>query len=113
MMLAGAEGETWEERIHATIMRQWHGAYSLVILTRGVSPYAIRGRPPPEGRLKRRPRRRVGVRALRTIGCEAIRGVDPGEVIRLYDRRPFRPEGPPAARLARCHLQAHLFLAAG
>ncbi len=33
MMLAGAEGSTWNERIK-NCMRQWVGAYSLVILTR-------------------------------------------------------------------------------
>ena len=34
MMLAGAEGATWEERIHRHCMPLWRGAYSLVILTR-------------------------------------------------------------------------------
>ena len=33
MMLAGAQGDTWEERIENTMV-QWAGAYSLVILTR-------------------------------------------------------------------------------
>jgi amidophosphoribosyltransferase len=40
MMLAGAEGNTWEERLRNTMSR-WQGAYSLVVLTLdGV--YAVR-----------------------------------------------------------------------
>jgi amidophosphoribosyltransferase len=40
LMLAGAHGETWVDRI-ADAMRHWHGAYALVILTRDAL-YALR-----------------------------------------------------------------------
>src|SRR4030065_614095 len=32
MMLAGAEGDTWDKRIQ-NVMSRWTGAYSLVVLT--------------------------------------------------------------------------------
>jgi amidophosphoribosyltransferase len=86
LMLAGAEGATWEERIRAT-MPKWRGAYSLVLLTReGV--FAVRDpwgfRPLSVGRLKSGGHAAASEScALRTIGCEAIREVKPGEVIRL------------------------------
>jgi amidophosphoribosyltransferase len=86
MMLAAAEGSTWEERIRVTMPR-WRGAYSLVILTRdGV--FAVRDpwgfRPLSVGRLPSGGYAAASEScALRTIGCEAIREVKPGEVIRL------------------------------
>ncbi len=86
LLLAGAEGATWEDRIRAT-MPKWRGAYSLVILTReGV--FAVRDpwgfRPLSVGRLKSGGHAAASEScALRTIGCEAIREVKPGEVIRL------------------------------
>jgi amidophosphoribosyltransferase len=86
LMLAGAEGSSWEERIRAT-MPKWRGAYSLTLLTReGV--FAIRDpwgfRPLSVGRLPGGGHAAASEScALRTIGCQAIREVKPGEVIRL------------------------------
>jgi amidophosphoribosyltransferase len=86
MMLAGACGDTWEDRIRNT-MPQWQGAYSLVILTReGV--FAVRDpwgfRPLSVGQMRSGGYAAASEScALHTIGCEAIREVQPGEVIRL------------------------------
>jgi amidophosphoribosyltransferase len=104
LMLAGAEGATWEERIRAT-MPKWRGAYSLVLLTReGV--FAVRDpwgfRPLSVGRLKSGGHAAASEScALRTIGCEAIREVKPGEVIRLSNTalsvlQALPPADPPA-----------------
>ncbi len=86
MMLAGAEGKTWNERI-LSCMKQWVGAYSLVILTRdGV--YAVRDpwgfRPLSVGLLPSGGHAAASESgALRTLGCQAIREVRPGEIISL------------------------------
>jgi amidophosphoribosyltransferase len=104
LMLAGAEGSTWEERIRAT-MPKWRGAYSLVLLTReGV--FAVRDpwgfRPLSVGRLRSGGHAAASEScALRTIGCEAIREVKPGEVIRLSNTalsvlQALPPADPPA-----------------
>jgi len=86
MMLARNDGATWAERIkHA--MQQWRGAYSLVILTRdGV--YAVRDpwgfRPLCIGLLPSGGHAVASeTGALRTLGCEAIRDVKPGEIVEL------------------------------
>jgi amidophosphoribosyltransferase len=106
MMLARAQGNTWTERIQSC-MKEWIGAYSLVILTRdGV--YAARDpwgfRPLCVGWL---PNGGYAVAsetgALHTLGCEAIREVNPGEVTTLSDNalvvhQALRPHNP----LARC-----------
>jgi amidophosphoribosyltransferase len=86
MMLARDAGATWEERIKAA-MQKWQGAYSLVILTRD-SVYAVRDpwgfRPLAVGAL---PAGGYVVAsetgALRTLGCEAIRDIKPGEIVAL------------------------------
>jgi len=86
MMLARASGETWEERI-AACMQAWQGAYSVVLLIRdGV--YAARDpwgfRPLSVGLL---PSGGYAVAsetgALRTLGCQAIREIGPGEIVSL------------------------------
>jgi amidophosphoribosyltransferase len=88
MMLAGAPGKTWMERI-SVCMSRWIGAFSLVILTRkGV--YAARDpwglRPLTVGRLPAGGHAVASeTGALETIGCEAIREVKPGEVIALHE----------------------------
>jgi amidophosphoribosyltransferase len=112
MMLAGAEGATWEERIRAT-MPQWRGAYSLVILTReGV--FAVRDpwgfRPLSIGRLPSGGHAAASEScALRTIGCEAIREVKPGEVIRLSNTALSVLQAlPPANPLALCTFE-HIY----
>ncbi len=86
MMLARDSGSTWEERIKDA-MQKWVGAYSLVIMTRD-TVYAVRDpwgfRPLSVGML---PNGGYAVAsetgALRTLGCEAIRDVKPGEIVAL------------------------------
>ena len=86
MMLARNGGGTWEERIrHA--MGKWMGAYSLVILTRDCV-YAVRDpwgfRPLCIGLLPSGGHAVASeTGALRTLGCEAIRDVKPGEIVSL------------------------------
>jgi amidophosphoribosyltransferase len=83
MMLAGAAGSTWNERLKNTMPR-WQGAYSLVMLTRdGVLACATRGASArsawgccPGGWAAA-----SESGALRTLGCEAIREVQPGEIV--------------------------------
>src|SRR4030065_1421119 len=106
MMLAGAEGEGMIERIRNTMPRM-HGAYSLVVLTiRCV--FAVRDpwgfRPLSIGMLPRGgPVVAAESGALRTVGCVAIREVNPGEVIALSNHalRVWQAL-PPAPKLARC-----------
>lgn len=88
MMLAGARGETWFERLKDA-MHHWEGAYSLVLLTRdqvfavrdpwGVRPLSV-GLLPGGGHVAA-----SESGALRTLGCEAIREVQPGEIVALSD----------------------------
>ena len=112
MMLAGAEGKTWEERIRNT-MPQWKGAYSLVVLTReGV--FAVRDpwgfRPLSVGQLPNGGHAAASEScALRTIGCAAIREVEPGEVIRLSNTALSVMQAlPRAERQARCTFE-HIY----
>jgi amidophosphoribosyltransferase len=89
MMMARAKGKTWGERIQ-NCMRDWVGAYSLVILTRdGV--YAARDpwgfRPLCVGLLPSGGYAAASeTGALHTLGCNAIREVKPGEVVTLTDK---------------------------
>jgi amidophosphoribosyltransferase len=106
MMLAGAQGETWNERLKNTMTR-WSGAYSLVILTRdGV--LAVRDplgfRPLSVGLLPTGGWAAASESgALRTLGCEAIREVKPGEIIALSNSAlSVQQAVPPASELARC-----------
>ncbi len=86
LMLAGAEGSTWMERIQR-LMPKWRGAYSLVILTvNGVfavrDPWGFRplsvGILPSGGHVCA-----SETGALKTLGCQAIREVKPGEIVSL------------------------------
>lgn len=86
MMLAGAKGESWFERLKDA-MQHWVGAYSLVLLTRdqvfavrdpwGIRPLSV-GLLPGGGHVAA-----SETGALRTLGCEAIREVQPGEIVAL------------------------------
>jgi amidophosphoribosyltransferase len=112
MMLAGAEGSTWDDRIRNT-MPKWRGAYSLVILTRdGV--YAVRDpwgfRPLSVGRLPSGGHVAASESgALRTLGCIAIREVKPGEIVTLSNTAlRVRQALPPALHLARCTFE-HIY----
>ncbi|RME36727.1 MAG: amidophosphoribosyltransferase, partial [Deltaproteobacteria bacterium] len=106
VMLAGAPGADWMDRL-AWCMPHWEGAYSLVILTlEGV--YAARDpwglRPLTIGQL---PGGGYAVAsetgALETVGCEAIREVQPGEIVALHrEALIVRQALPPARPLALC-----------
>jgi amidophosphoribosyltransferase len=106
MMLAGAEGKSWSERVRNT-MPKWQGAYSLVILSRqcviavrdpwGFRPLSV-GMLPGGGHAAA-----SEAGALRTLGCEVIREVKPGEVIALCgEALSVWQAVPPMTRLARC-----------
>lgn len=100
MMLAGAEGVSWEERIKNT-MPGWKGAYSLVLLSRdgvfavrdpwGFRPLSI-GLLPQGGHVVA-----SETCALKTLGCIAIREVKPGEIVTLTNAALRVSQGMPAA----------------
>ncbi len=103
MMLARSPGKNWTERIRAC-MKDWRGAYSLVIMTRECV-YAVRDpwgfRPLSVGLLPNGGYAAASeTGALRTLGCEAVRDVNPGEVVTLSKHalvvtqalKPARPE---------------------
>jgi amidophosphoribosyltransferase len=112
MMLAGAEGDSWEDRIRNT-MSKWRGAYSLTILTRD-SVFAVRDpwgfRPLSVGRLPGGGHAAASESgALRTLGCEAIREIKPGEIVALSkDALRVRQALPPEPQLARCTFE-HIY----
>ncbi|MBI5031703.1 MAG: amidophosphoribosyltransferase [Chloroflexi bacterium] len=106
MMLAGSPGDSWEDRIQ-NVMPQWRGAYSLVILTRDNvfvvrDPWAFR--PLSVGRLPSGGYAAASESgALRTLGCQVIREVKPGEIVKLSNTTlHFRQGVPSAPQLARC-----------
>lgn len=112
MMLAGAAGATWNERLKNTMPR-WVGAYSLVILTRdGVlavrDPWGFR--PLSVGLLPSGGWAAASESgALETLGCEAIREVLPGEIIALSNSALSVQQAlPPAPELARCSFE-HIY----
>jgi amidophosphoribosyltransferase len=106
LMLARAREETWSERIQSC-MKEWIGAYSLVVLTRDCV-YAARDpwgfRPLCVGLLPNGGYAAASeTGALHTLGCEAIREVNPGEIVTLSDNalvvhQALKPSEP----LARC-----------
>lgn len=112
MMIAGAVGNTWEERIK-NIMPQWLGAYSLTILAAdrilvlrdpwGFRPLSI-GSLPQGGYAAA-----SETGALQTLGCEAIREVLPGELITLKPNKISHCQAmQPMASLARCTFE-HIY----
>ena len=86
VMLAGALGATWEERIERTMLA-WRGAYSLVVLANdrvigvrdpwGFRPLSV-GRLPGGGHALA-----SETCALSTIGCTEVREIEPGEIVTL------------------------------
>ena len=106
MMLARAQGDTWEERIK-DCMQVWLGAYSLVLLTRA-GVYAARDpwgfRPLSVGLLPGGGYAAASeTGALRTLGCQAIREVQPGEIVSLRNGALVVTQAlEPAKPLARC-----------
>ena len=112
LMLAGAPGETWLERI-SYCMTRWVGAFALVILTLdGV--YAARDpwglRPLTIGQLPTRGHAVASeTGALATIGCDAIREINPGEVVYLHEAALIvRQAVPPAKVSALCTFE-HIY----
>ncbi len=112
MMLGGAPGDSWEERIQ-TAMEHWVGAYSLVVLTRD-AVHAVRDpwgfRPLSVGRLPSGGHAAASeTGALRTLGCVAIREVKPGEIVTLSNTAlRVRQALPPQPELARCTFE-HIY----
>ncbi len=111
LMLAGAEGSSMEERI-AACMREWYGAYSLVILTReGV--YAARDpwgfRPLVWGRLANGGLAVASEScALSTIGATYGGEVHQGEIVRLDAHGLHRTQGVAPERGALCTFE-HIY----
>ena len=112
MMLAGAPGDTWLERI-SYCMTFWKGAFALVILTSdGV--YAARDpwglRPLTIGQLPTRGHAVASeTGALETIGCDAIREINPGEVVYIHEAALIvRQAVPPANPSALCTFE-HIY----
>lgn len=112
LMLAGAEGETWEERL-AKVMPSWEGAFSLVIIA-GTKVIACRDpwgfRPLSMGRLPSGGHVVASeTGALRTLGCESYREIEPGEVVVLQGSIARTSQGVPAkAEQARCTFE-HIY----
>jgi amidophosphoribosyltransferase len=106
LLLAGATGGTWMERIRSSMIKM-QGAFSLVILTlNGVfavrDPWGFRplsiGLLPSGGTVCA-----SESGALRTLGCQAIREVKPGEIISLSTNAMTVQQAlPPKEKLARC-----------
>ncbi len=113
MMLAGAEGSSWNERIK-NCMKQWIGAFSLVILTRdgvfavrdpwGFHPLSI-GMLPSGGHAAASEIRRAGDTGLhRDPRGPSRRNCGPER------HRPARPPGAPApVSFGLMHLRTYLF----
>jgi len=112
LMLAGAEGSNWEERL-ASVMPQWEGAFSLVILA-ATKVIAVRDpwgfRPLSLGRLPSGGHAVASeTGALRTLGCETSREIEPGEMVVLQNEiaRSVRAMAP-REELARCTFE-HIY----
>jgi amidophosphoribosyltransferase len=112
LMLAAAEGDSWEERL-ANVMPRWEGAFSLVVLT-GTKVMAARDpwgfRPLSLGRLPSGGHVVASeTGALRTLGCEVTSEVGPGEIVVLTGglARRIRAVAPKAVQ-ARCTFE-HIY----
>jgi amidophosphoribosyltransferase len=106
MMLAGATGNSWEERLQQ-IMPQWQGAYSLTFvmpdrLVAVRDPWGFR--PLSIGKLSDGGYAIASeTGALQTLGCQDIREVNPGEIISITKEGLKSIEGQaPKAKLALC-----------
>ncbi len=110
LMLAGAPGETWEERI-MTFMRQAYGAYSLTVLTRD-AVYAVRDpwgfRPLCLGTFNGGYVVASESSAIATIGGEYLREVAPGEIVSLDTYGLHSRQGLPPERPALCTFE-HIY----
>jgi amidophosphoribosyltransferase len=114
MMLARDAGATWEDRIKDA-MGKWVGAYSLVILTRDCV-YAVRDpwgfRPLCIGLLPSGGYAAASeTGALRTLGCDAIRDVRPGEIVALSDQALTVTQALPPVRPSALCVFEHIYFA--
>lgn len=113
MMLAGATGNNWEERIQ-NIMPKWRGAYSLVILVRD-KLLAIRDpwgfRPLSVGELPHGGFAAASEScALQTLGCANIREILPGEIVSIDSHGMHSFQGlKPQQKQARCTFEQVYF----
>jgi amidophosphoribosyltransferase len=103
-MLAGAQGDSWDDRI-VDFMRRAEGAYALTILTRD-AVYAVRDpwgfRPLCLGRLEEGWVAASESCALGTIGARLVREVRAGEIVRLDAEGVTAWQGRPPERSALC-----------
>ncbi len=112
LMLAASEGATWEERL-AAVVPQWEGAFSLVIIS-GTKVLATRDpwgfRPLSMGKLPSGGHAIASeTGALSTLGCTAIREIEPGEIVVLQGElsRSIKAVAP-KERQARCTFE-HIY----
>jgi amidophosphoribosyltransferase len=112
LMLAASEGSTWEERL-AAVMPQWEGAFSLVIIA-GTKVVATRDpwgfRPLSMGKLPSGGHAVASeTGALQTLGCGAVREIEPGEIVVLQNEVARSAKAiTPKARQARCTFE-HIY----
>lgn len=112
LMLTAGKGDTWEDRL-ADVMPRWEGAYSLAIIA-GTKVIAARDpwgfRPLSIGRLPAGGHAVASeTGALRTLGCDVISEVEPGEIIVLQGGVARRHQAvPPKSSLARCTFE-HIY----
>lgn len=113
MILAGAVGDNWVERLKNSMSR-WIGAYSLVVLTKD-QLLAVRDpwgfRPLSLGFL---PQHGFTVAsetaALQTLGCSDIREINPGEIVSIDASGVHSFQGQaPATQQARCTFEQIYF----
>lgn len=113
LMLAATEGESWEHRL-SQVMDQWQGAFSLVVLS-GTKVIGCRDpwgfRPLSMGRLPSGGHALASeTGALRTLGCDNIREIEPGEIVVLQGQMARSMRGvEPAARQSRCTFEQIYF----
>lgn len=106
LLLAGAKGQDWKERIQ-NVMEKCIGAYCLVILTKN-QVFAVRDpwgfHPLNVGLLPSGGHAAASeTGALRTLGCDAIREIAPGEIVELSNNAlKIHQAIPPKEKLARC-----------
>ena len=112
LMLAAADGQTWEDRL-ASVMGRWQGAFCLALIagTKVIAardPWGFRplslGQLPSGGHVVA-----SETGALRTLGCENITEVEPGEIIVLQGDIARRIQAmAPKRELARCTFE-HIY----
>lgn len=113
LMLAATEGESWEHRL-SQVMGEWQGAFSLVVIS-GTKVIGCRDpwgfRPLSLGRLPNGGHAIASeTGALRTLGCDNIREIEPGEIVVLQGQMARSFVGvTPAARQARCTFEQIYF----